>query len=287
VAKIRDLLGQGTSYSFEFFPPKTDKAQEALERAITELEALDPTFVSVTYGAGGSTRERTQEIVTGILRDTSLTPMAHLTCAAHTVDELRTILGGYAEAGVDNILALHGDPPADLNLPAGDLDYAVQLVELVHEVGDFSVGVAVHPEGHPLSTDRDDDRAHQAAKLQVADFGITQFGFFADDYFRFRDEMHDRGVTTPVIPGIMPPTNLTAIPRMSEMNGVVFPEDVAERLERAGDDKEALRVVGVEHATALCADLLEGGVPGLHFYTLNRSTATREIYENLGLPVGT
>lgn len=284
MAKISDLLRQGVSYSFEFFPPKTDKAQAALERAISELEPLAPTFVSVTYGAGGGTRERTKEIVTGILTDTSLTPMAHLTCAAHTVDELRSILEQYSAAGVENILALHGDPPADLDLPAGDLDYAVQLVELVREVGDFSVGVAVHPEGHPLSTDTDDDRAHQAAKLAAADFGITQFGFFAADYFRFRDEMERRGVETPIIPGIMPPTNLTAIPRMSEMNGVVFPEDLAARLQAVVDDPEGLQAVGVEHATELCSELLDGGVPGLHFYTLNRSGTTRAIYDNLGLP---
>lgn len=284
MARISDLLREGVSYSFEFFPPKSDKAQAALERALVELEPLAPTFVSVTYGAGGGTRERTQEIISGILTDTSLTPMAHLTCAAHTVDELRVILEQYSAAGVENILALHGDPPADLGLPPGDLDYAVQLVELVREVGDFSVGVAVHPEGHPLSTDTEDDRTHQAAKLAAADFGITQFGFLAADYFRFRDDMARRGVDAPIIPGIMPPTNLTAIPRMSEMNGVVFPDDLAERLRAVADDPEGLQAIGIEYATGLCSELLDGGVPGLHFYTLNRSGTTRAIYDNLGLP---
>lgn len=284
MAKIRDLLTEGRSYSFEFFPPKTDKAQASLERALAELEPLRPTFVSVTYGAGGSTRERTHEIVTSILRDTTMTPMAHLTCAAHTADELRAILERYLEVGVENILALHGDPPQDLGLPEGELAYAIQLVELVRSVGDFSVGVAVHPEGHPLSTTREGDLEHQARKLGVADFGITQFGFDAGDYFRFRDEMGDRGVDTPVIPGIMPVTNVTSIPKMAALNGAAFPEDLASRLNAVADDPDAVRAIGVEFATELCRDLLAGDVPGLHFYTLNKSTATREIYANLGLP---
>lgn len=284
MAKIRELLSQGRSYSFEFFPPKTDKAAANLERALTELEPLQPTFVSVTYGAGGSTRERTHEIVTSILRNTTMTPMAHLTCAAHTVGELRAILERYRDAGVENILALHGDPPQELELPEGELAYAIDLVELVRSVGNFSVGVAVHPEGHPLSTSRAADLEHQSRKLAVADFGITQFGFYARDYVRFRDEMAGRGVDTPIIPGIIPVTNVTSIPKMAALNGAAFPEDLAARLNAVAEDADAVRAIGVEYATELCEELLAADVPGLHFYTLNKSTATREIYANLGLP---
>lgn len=283
MATIRELLREGPSYSFEFFPPKTEQAQANLERALRELEPLHPTFVSVTYGAGGSTRERTHEIVTTILRETSMTPMAHLTCAAHTRAELREILERYRDAGVENILALHGDPPQDLGLPEGELQYASELVELVREVGDFSVGVAVHPEGHPLSTSHEADLVRQAAKLRSADFGVTQFGFDARDYLRFRDEMAARGVDTPIVAGIMPVTNVTAIPRMAEMNGAEFPADLRARLEPVADDPDAIRAIGVEVATELCRVLLDHDVPGLHFYTLNKSTATREIYANLGL----
>ncbi len=281
--KIGEILRSGPSYSFEFFPPRTPQAEETLRRALVELEPLGPSFVSVTYGAGGTTREKTHELVTGILSDTSMLAMAHLTCAAHTRAELATIVERYAAATVENILALGGDPPADLDLPPGELAYAVELVRLIRGVGDFSIGVAAHPEPHPRSPSRESDRRHTAEKLAEADFAITQFFFEAEHYFDLVDALRAHGVDKPVIPGIMPVTSLSGIKRMSQLQGSEFPRWLAARLEAVGDDPEAVRRVGVDEATKLCRALLDGGAPGLHFYTLNRSSATREIYENLGL----
>ena len=189
MTKIVDILAAGPSHSFEFFPPKTPAAERLLEQTLLELEPLHPSFVSVTYGAGGSTREMTHDIVTRINRDTSLTAMAHLTCAAHTRDELAAIITRYDAAGVENILALGGDPPKELNLPPGELAHATDLVALVRELGDFSVGVAVHPEGHPASANRADDRQRQAEKLAIADFGISQFFFEPHVWFEFLDDL--------------------------------------------------------------------------------------------------
>ncbi|MGI9034253.1 MAG: methylenetetrahydrofolate reductase [Acidimicrobiales bacterium] len=283
--RIADLLATGRTFSFEFFPPKTPEAEITLEMTLAELELLKPSFVSVTYGAGGSTRERTHDLVVSINRSTTMTAMAHLTCAAHTRDELTTIVGHYHEAGVENILALGGDPPADLGLPAGDLRHAVELVELVREVGPFCVGVAAHPELHPKSNgDRAADRRFLATKLEHADFAITQFFFRAGDYLSMVDDLAALGVDKPVIPGIMPVTNLSSIRRMAAMSGAAVPPEVVQRLEAVADDPEVVRRAGVEMATELCRRLLDAGAPGLHFYTLNRSTATREIYANLGLP---
>ncbi|HEY7137458.1 MAG TPA: methylenetetrahydrofolate reductase [NAD(P)H] [Acidimicrobiia bacterium] len=283
MAKISDILTRGTSYSFEFFPPRTPEAEAALERALVELQPLQPSYVSVTYGAGGSTRERTHDLVVQILHGTPITPMAHLTCVGHTRDELRDIVTRYGNAGIENVLALGGDPPKDVELPQGDLHYAIELVRLVREVGDFSVGVAAHPEPHPRSPSRESDRLHTAEKLSQADFAITQFFFDAEHYFDLVDGLRAHGVDKPVIAGIMPVTSLGGIKRMAELQGSAFPEWLAQKLHAVGDDPEAVRAVGVEEATKLCRALLEGGAPGLHFYTLNRSTATREIYANLGL----
>jgi methylenetetrahydrofolate reductase (NADPH) len=283
--KITELLAAGRTFSFEFFPPKTEDATIQLVSTLGELAPLRPSFVSVTYGAGGSTRDRTHNIVTSILRAGAMTPMAHLTCAAHTVGELTEIVSRYREEGVENILALGGDPPKGLDLPAGDLRYAGELVELVRDVGDFSVGVAAHPELHPSSADRASDRRATAAKLAMADFAITQFFFRPEDYLSLVDDLEALGCTKPVLPGIMPITNLGSVQRMAEMSGAAIPAELVERLQ-AGVDAEDTRRIGVDAATELCAALLEAGAPGLHFYTLNRSTATREIYANLGLPVG-
>ncbi|MFN2607994.1 MAG: methylenetetrahydrofolate reductase [Acidimicrobiales bacterium] len=281
---ISELLAAGQTFSFEFFPPKTAEAEITLEMTLAELELLKPSFVSVTYGAGGSTRERTHDLVVSINRSSSMTAMAHLTCAAHTRAELVDIVGHYAESGVENILALGGDPPAGLDLPPGDLAHALELVHLVREVGDFCVGVAAHPELHPKSAgDRPTDRRFLAAKLAEADFGITQFFFRAEDYLAMVDDLAALGVDTPVIPGIMPVTNVSSISRMAAMSGAAVPPEVVARLEPVADDPDAVRQVGVEMATGLCRRLLDEGAPGLHFYTLNRSTATREIYANLGL----
>jgi len=282
-SNISQILQREQTFSFEFFPPKTPEAEDQLERALQDLEPLRPSFVSVTYGAGGTTRERTHDLVVKILRDTTMVPMAHLTCAAHTRAELVSIVTRYREAGVRNILALRGDPPHDIDLPHGELDFATDLVALIRDIGDFSIGVAVHPEGHPTSTDRADDRGRQAEKLALADFGVSQLFFEAEVWLRFAEEMHALGVTTPMVPGIMPVTNIKSVKRMAEMSGADFPASLESRLRAVADDPVAVHRVGVEAATDLCRDLLDGGVAGLHFYTLNRSSATREIYANLGL----
>jgi methylenetetrahydrofolate reductase (NADPH) len=209
--------------------------------------------------------------------------MAHLTCAAHTRDELATIIARYREAGVENILALGGDPPKELNLPPGELKHATELIELVRELGDFSVGAAVHPEGHPASTNRTDDRRRQAEKLATADFGLSQFFFEPEVWFAFLDDLRELGVTAPVIPGIMPVLNVKSAKRMAEMSGAAFPRWLEDRLRAYEDDEAAMHAIGVEAATELCVALREGGVDSFHFYTLNKSPATREIYANLGL----
>ena len=283
VARIDDILREGTSYSFEFFPPRDEKAEQVLARTLHELEPLSPSYVSVTYGAGGTTRERTHDLVVDINRNTTMTAMAHLTCAAHTRAELLEIVSRYRDAGVENILALGGDPPKDLELPLGELAYACELVELIREVGDFSVGVAAHPEPHPKSPSVESDRRRTAEKLAMADFAITQFFFDPRHYFDLVTTLRLLGVDKPVIAGIMPVTSLASIRRMAELQGSEFPEWLAEKLHAVGDDPQAVRRVGIEEATKLCRALLDGGAPGLHFYTLNRSTATREIYEQLGL----
>jgi methylenetetrahydrofolate reductase (NADPH) len=281
VARIDELLAAGPTFSFEFFPPKTPAARLTLARTLRDLEPLEPSFVSVTYGAGGSTREWTHDLVAGMLHTTTLNPMAHLTCVGHSRLDLAEILVRYRRAGVDNVLCLGGDPPAGMELPPSELDYAIELVELAQAVGGFAVGVAAHPAGHPRSSDAASDRRFLAAKLEVADFAITQFFFQSEEYLRLMDDLAQRGLDKPVIPGIMPVTSLSAIPRRAVM-GAAVPADMAEALEAAGDP-ESVRQMGIEMATELCQELLDQGAPGLHFYTLNRSMATRHIYANLGL----
>jgi len=285
MARISDLLAVGRTFSFEFFPPKTDAAQLSLGRTIAELEGLNPAFVSVTYGAGGSTRERTRDLLVWMRKETTISPMAHLTCVGHTRADINTILGTYRSAGIENILALGGDPPSDpADVGPSDYAYALDLVEHLCQDEGFSIGVAAHPEGHPRSTSRAQDRRFLAEKLRRADFAITQFFFEAEHYLRMIDELAALGVTKPIIPGIMPVTNGGQVQRMAELSGAVFPAWLARRLDGV-EDADEVRRIGVEVATTLCADLLAAGAPGLHFYTLNRSTATREIYANLGLPV--
>ena len=281
--KITDLLATGPTYSFEFFPPKTPAAAEALAGALVELEPLAPSFVSVTYGAGGGTREMTHDIVTRFHRESSITAMAHLTCVCHSRAELLDIAVRYREAGIDNILALGGDPPKDLDLPPGELKYAIELVEVLREAGDFAVGVAAFPEPHPKAASRADDRRRTAEKLGAADFAITQFFFDAEHYFDLVSTLRDLGVDKPVIPGIMPATAISSIKRMTELQGSEFPAWLAEKLYAVEDDPEAVFNVGVDEATKLSQRLIAGGAPGLHFITLNRSRATQTIYENLGL----
>ena len=283
MARISDLIAAGRTYSFEFFPPQSQAAQMSLGRAIAELSPLAPSFVSVTYGAGGSTRERTREVVTWVRKETDITPMAHLTCQGHRRSEIKEILDNYADAGVENILALGGDVPLDGEVQPSDYTFASDLLDDVLADGRFSVGVAAHPELHPRSPDRATDRRHLAAKLGRSDFAITQFFFEVDVYVRMVDELRALGVDKPVLPGIMPVTNKSQILRMAAMSGAAFPDWLAQRLE-AFEDPEDIRRVGVQAATELGQALLDAGAPGLHFYTLNRSTATREIYANLGLP---
>ena len=283
MTRIPDLLRRGRTYSFEFFPPRTPEAEATLEHTLVELAPLHPAFVSVTYGAGGSTRERTHDLVVNINRMTGMTAMAHLTCVGHSCADLEGIVGRYRDAGIDNILALGGDPPAGVELPPGELTHAVELVRLIRSVGDFAVGVAAHPEPHPRSPDLATDRRHTAEKLAEADFAITQFFFEPHHYFELVESLRALGVDKPVIPGIMPVTNLRQMQRMAELSGAAFPAWLAVRLEAAETPEEVARI-GVAAATELCAGLLEAGAPGLHFFTMNRSTATREIYAELGLP---
>ena len=286
---VRELLADGLrSWSFEFFPPKDDAGERQLWTAIRELEGLGPTFVSVTYGAGGSTRDRTIRVTEKIATDTTLTPTAHLTCVGSSRAELRQVVGGYADAGVRNVLALRGDPPggpgATWEQHPDGLRYAVELVELVKSLGDFCVGVAAFPDRHPESADLDADARVLADKAAAgADFAVTQFFFDPVAYFRLVDRLEALGCGLPVIPGIMPVTNVAQIERFAQLSGAPFPADLAERLHAVADDPQAVRAVGVEAASELCEALIAGGAPGLHFYTLNRSTATREVYAALDL----
>ncbi len=282
---IADLLAAGRTCSFEFFPPKTDEAARALEQTIAELAPLDPSFVSVTYGAGGSTRERTRDVVINIERNIGITAMAHLTCVGHTRQQLDSLLDDYEEAGVSNILALAGDPIVDDDGVVADseFEYAMELVELIKDKGGFSIGVAAHPEGHPRSADLYADRRHLADKLEAADFAITQFFFEPEPYLRLVEGLDAFGCAKPVLPGIMPVTNAAQVVRFAQLAGAEFPVHLAARFDAVADDPEAVRALGVELASALCQRLLDEGAPGLHFYTLNRSTATREIAANLGL----
>ena len=284
MTRIADLLRAGQTYSFEFFPPKNDAELATLARTIGELQPLRPSFVSVTYRGGAESRQRTFDLVSGMLHTTSLNPMAHLICVAHTRLELADILVSLRKAGVENLMALGGDPPSDPSAGPGELAYACELVDLARAIGGFSIGVAAHPAGHPRSSDMGRDRDFLAAKLTMADFGVTQFFFEAAEYQSLVADLHQRGVHTPVLPGILPVTSLSTMGRLGAM-GAAAPEWMQQRL-RAADEigvADAVRKVGVELATELCADLMAAGVPGLHFYTFNTSNATREIYAALGL----
>ncbi len=285
MTKINELMAGGRTFSFELMPPRTPERERQLEVALNELETLRPSFVSITYGAGGSTRHRTHELVVSLLRERSLNPMAHLTCAAHSRAELTEIVERYKADGVENILALRGDPPlnSDGPLPPSELKRATELVELARSIGNFCLAVAAHPEGHPQSPDHETDRKRQAAKIASADFAVTQFFFRPKDYFNFVNDMSDLGVDKPIIPGIMPPSNVKQLTKMAQMSGAEIPEEVGIRLAAAGEDPDAVRHVGVQIATELAEELLGGGAPGIHIYTMNKSAATREIYANLGL----
>ena len=285
------LRGQDRSFSFETFPPKDDAGERQLWTTIRRLEALHPTFVSVTYGAGGSTRDRTVRITRRIATDTTLRPVAHLTCVGHSRRELRTIVGQYVDAGVRDVLALRGDMPGGPRQswrrhPEG-LDHAVELVELLRSLADFSVGVAAFPEGHPEARDLDADARVLADKARAgADFAITQLFFSADDYLRLVERAARYGCDIPILPGIMPVTSLSQVQRFAELSGSSVPSEVVDRIEPMRDNPAAVRAAGIDIATALCDRLLAQGAPGIHLYTLNRSTATQQIYANLAQEVG-
>ncbi|GAC1387520.1 MAG: methylenetetrahydrofolate reductase [Acidimicrobiales bacterium] len=281
MARIDEMLAAGRTFSFEFFPPRNDDEQATLVQTLQELQPLEPSFVSVTYRGGRSSRERTTDLVAGMVKATALTPMAHLICVAHTRLELAEILVDFRKAGVENLMALGGDPPTDPDAAEGELEYAEELVELARAIGGFSIGVAAHPAVHPRSPDRATDRRHLARKLAAADFGVTQFFFELEEYLGLVEDLSGLGVDKPVIPGIMPITALSQIARMAQMGGPL-PLWLIERLESAGD-AASVRAAGIEATSELCEKLLAEGAPGLHFYTLNRSTATREIYASLGL----
>jgi methylenetetrahydrofolate reductase (NADPH) len=287
---IGQLLRSGEhSFSFEFFPPKDAGGEEVLWRSISELEPLRPTFVSVTYGAGGTTRERTVAITRRIAEETSLLPMAHLTCVGHTAAELRTIVDDLRRAGIRNVLALRGDPPGGPGTPwtstPGGLEYASELVGFLQE-HDFSVGVAAFPEGHRDAPDLDHDAQVLRAKYDAgAEFAITEMVLRASDYVGLVRRAGEVGADFPIVPGIMPILNLNSMRTMVRLSGREMPQETLDRILPLEDDPAALRAEGIRIATELCERLLEAGAPGLHFYTLNRSKATRDIFAALKIPV--
>jgi methylenetetrahydrofolate reductase (NADPH) len=290
-AVIERLGGGRPVFSVEFFPPRDDVGERQLWQAVRDFEPLNPAFVSVTYGAGGSSRDRTVRITGRIAQQTSMVAMAHLTAVNHSVAELRQVVGSYAQAGIRNVLALRGDPPGD---PLGEwvahpqgVRYAAELVSLIRSIGHFCIGVAAFPECHPRSPDAESDVRYLVAKLRAgAQFAITQMFFRAEDYLRLRDRVVAVGpdmAAVPILPGVMPITTVRGVQKMAELSGCTIPQTVRDRLAAVGDDPDAVRQVGVDIASELSERLLAEGAPGLHFYTLNRSGSTQAVLARLGM----
>jgi methylenetetrahydrofolate reductase (NADPH) len=285
--KIRNRLNPSNPcFSFEFFPPKSDEGTANLLKTLAELAPLEPGFVSVTYGAGGSTRDRTVELVSRIKRETGIEAMAHLTCVGHTREELRELLRRLADAKVENVLALRGDPPQGQKTfepVEGGFRYASELVRFIREEDfNFSLGGACYPEGHVETHSRDEDLLHLKEKVDAGlDFVITQLFFDNAFYFDFVERARRVGINVPIVPGIMPITNYEQVHRFTRMCGATVPMRLGLQLERVKDQPEALVQLGVAHATVQCMELLSRGVPGIHFYTLNKSPATRMIVSAL------
>jgi methylenetetrahydrofolate reductase (NADPH) len=284
---IGELIARPSpTFSFEFMPPKSREGEVLLWQTIRELEPLRPDFVSITYGAGGSTRDTTVSVTERVASETTLLPMAHLTAVNHSVAELRNVIGRLAAAGIRNVLAVRGDPPGDpmgewVRHPEGVL-YAEDLVRLLREAGDFSVGVAAFPYKHPRSPDPESDTRNFISKCRAgADFAITQMFFQADEYLRLRDRVAAAGCETPIVPGVMPVLRMATIARASQLSGAPFPPALLARFERIADDEKAVRALGIELCSEMCRQLLDEGVPGIHFITMNRSTATREVWQQL------
>ena len=284
--KIGDALkARGSSISFEFFPPKTQQEEDQLFKEIARLKLLNPTFVSVTYGAGGGTLKNTRNVVVRLKRETPLTPMPHLTCVDQSKDALKKILEDYKEQGVENVLALRGDPPrgmAKFTTPKNGFCYAIDLVKLAVSVGGYSIGVAVYPEGHKESPSLERDMFYTKQKIDAgADFAITQMFFDNRFFYDFMGRAEKAGISIPVIPGIMPVTDIEKIKRFSQMSGATLPPSLVGGMEKATSADEARRI-GVDFAVNQCQDLWQNGVRYFHFYTLNRSQTVTEILRNLG-----
>ncbi|NIH79356.1 methylenetetrahydrofolate reductase [Amycolatopsis viridis] len=285
---IERLRGDSPAFSIEFFPPRDPADEAVLWRSVRELEPLDPAYMSITYGAGGSSRDGTIRSIARVATETTLVPMAHLTAVDHTVAELRNVIGWYAAVGVRNILALRGDPPGD---PYGDwvphpqgLCYAEELVSLVRSLGDFCVGVSAFPYGHPRSPDLDTDTKYLVRKFRAgADFGIAQLFFEAEDFLRLRDRVAAAGCDALLIPGVMPLTTPRTLHTTIRLSGAPAPRRLLDRLEPLAGDPKAFRAEGLDVVTELCERLIAEGVPDLHFYTFNRAKATREVVRRLGL----
>ena len=284
--KISEILKRVCpAFSFEFFPPKDDDGFDKLFQTIDQLKRRPPAFVSMTYGAGGSTRAKTIDLVGRIKDEIGLESMAHLTCVGHSTDEIRSVLGDLRDRGVDNVLALRGDPPqgrTDFVKPQNGFGHASELVRFIRENFSFCIGVAGYPEGHVECPDKMLDLEHLKRKVEAgADFIVTQLFFDNRFYFDFVDRLRGMGIDIPIIPGIMPILSLNQIKRFTKMCGATIPEDLVSRLESVQDDPEAVRQIGIKHATAQCERLLLEGAPGIHFYTLNRSRATLSVLEHL------